>query len=349
MERAGTLQRSSRELGRLVPLMGVLVATYLVMVLLSALDWSGDFWHLSKWELRRPIFLLGTGSEGGLTVNWNNQRLILEQGATNLILGVGMTFVILTAGIDLSVGAMLALCNVLFVVTAQALLSREVPTAGVYAAATLACVLGGLACGWINGVVTVWGRIQSFIVTLGMFMAARGVAYVASGKVPQRLACSGAIRSLLPIGLSIASVTVAYFVLTYTRLGRYTYAVGGNLEASRLSGVPVNRVRVAAFAISGLCSALAGIVYWARLSVGDYLAGEAYELYAIAAVVIGGTSLMGGEGSVLGTLIGALIMAILNNGLNVVGVDAMTQKIIIGGAIVAAALYDSMRHRRKVG
>jgi ribose transport system permease protein len=124
------------------------------------------------------------------------------------------------------------------------------------------------------------------------------------------------------------------------------YAVGGNLEASRLSGVPVDRVRILAFAISGLCAGLAGMVYWSRLSMGTYLAGETYELYAIAAVVIGGTSLMGGEGSVLGTLIGALIMAVLYNGLDTVGVDDMPQRIIIGVVIVAAALYDSMRHRR---
>jgi ribose transport system permease protein len=188
--------------------------------------------------------------------------------------------------------------------------------------------------------------VQSFIVTLCMLLAARGLAYVISGKEPQRLECVGAIRYLLPIGLSIGAVAIAYFLLSRTRFGRYVYAVGGNLEASRLSGVPVNRVRIAVFVIAGLCSALAGIVFWARLSIGTYLAGEALELYAIAAVVIGGTSLMGGQGSVLGTLIGALIMAVLYKGLNTVGVDEMTQRIIIGAVIVAAALFDSMRHRR---
>ena len=275
-----------------------------------------------------------------------NLRLILEQGAINIILGVGMTFVILTAGIDLSVGSVLALCNVLFVVTATKMAGGQTPNAVVFLAATVVCLFGGALCGWVNGAITVWGRVQSFVVTLGMFMAARGLAYVVSGGQPQRLVCSGTIRYLAPIGLAIGSVAVAHFVLSYTRVGRYMYAVGGNLEASRLSGVPVNRVRILAFAICGLCAALAGIVYWVRLSMGTYLAGETYELYAIAAVVIGGTSLMGGTGSVLGTLVGALIMAVLYNGLNSYGVDEMTQRIIIGSVIVAAALYDSMRHHR---
>ena len=313
MRARGRASVLSSELRQLLPLLLALAVIYILMVVLT-----------------------------GRT----NLRLILEQGAINIILSVGMTFVILTAAIDLSVGSVLALCNVLFVVTAKAIAGDQTPTATAFLAATAICLLGGALCGWVNGAITVWGRVQSFIVTLGMFMAARGLAYVVSGGQPQRLVCSGAIRYVTPIGLSIASVAVAYFVLGYTRTGRYMYAVGGNIEASRLSGVPINRVRILAFAICGLCAALAGIVYWVRLSMGTYLAGETYELYAIAAVVIGGTSLMGGKGSVLGTLIGALIMAVLYNGLNSYGVDEMTQRIIIGSVIVAAALYDSMRHRR---
>ncbi len=342
MKSAGT-----SEFRRLLPLLAVMAAIYVILTGLSALDWGGNFWHLSQWRLRAPIFLLVEEADGRYAVNWHNQRLIIEQGAINLILGVGMTFVILVAGIDLSVGSLLALCNVVFVVTARALLGEGVSPTVAYGTAALACLAAGVGGGWINGAITVWGRVQSFIVTLGMFLVARGLAYLISGKVPQRLACSGTIRYLLPITVSLAAVAVAWFVLSRTRFGRYVYATGGNAEASRLSGVPVHRVRIAAFAISGLCAALAGMVYWVRLSEGSYLAGEAYELYAIAAVVIGGTSLLGGEGSVLGTAIGALIMAILNNGLNTVGVDAITQRIIIGAAIVAAALYDSLRHRRR--
>ena len=339
------LGRSS-ELTRLLPLLGVLAAVYVLMVALSALDWSAGFWNFAEWRLRTPIFLLAQTREGGYALNWLNLRQILEQGATNIVLGVGMTFVILVAGIDLSVGSVLALCNVIFVVAAKAALGAAMPDALAWLLATAACLAGGALAGWINGALTVWGRVQSFIVTLGMFLAARGFAYIASGREPQRLLASGAIRYLIPIALAIAVVAVAHFVLRYTRLGRYVYAVGGNLEASRLSGVPVNRVRIAAFTISGLCAALGGIIYWVRLSTGTYLAGEAYELYAIAAAVIGGTSLAGGEGSVLGTLIGALIMAVLAKGLSTVGVDDMNQRIIIGAVIVAAALYDSSRHRR---
>jgi len=340
---------SSNEFRRLLPLLAVLAAVYLLMVGLSALDWSEGFWKFSQWRWRAPIFLLSISEDGRHAVNWIYQRQILEQGAINIILGVGMTFVILTAGIDLSVGSLLALCNVLFVVTARALAGGEGPGVAGFAAATVVCLLGGVFCGWVNGAITVWGRVQSFIVTLGMFLAARGLAYVVSGKEPQRLVCAGAIRTLLPIGLAIGSVVAAYVVLGFTRMGRYMYAVGGNLEASRLSGVPINRVRILAFAISGLCCALAGIVFWARLSTGTYLAGESLELYAIAAVVIGGTSIVGGEGSVVGTLIGALIMAVLYKGLNTVGVDEMTQRIIVGAVIVTAALYDSMRHRSAKG
>jgi len=344
LEHQGTVHQSSSELRRLVPLLAVLAAVYLLMAALSGVDWGDNFWKFSQWRLRSPIFLLETHPDGSHSISWRNQRLILEQGAINIILGVGMTFVILTAGIDLSVGSLLALCNVLFVLTARSV-GGDTPGVGAFAAATLVCLFGGAFCGFVSGAITVWGRVQSFIVTLGMFLAARGLAYVVSGKQPERLVCTGAVRNVLPIAFAIGSVAVAYFMLGWTRFGRYVYAVGGNLEASRLSGVPVNGVRIAVFVISGLCAALAGIVYWARLSMGTYLAGETLELYAIAAVVIGGTSLMGGTGSVLGTLIGALIMAVLYNGLNTVGVDEMTQRIIIGAVIVGAALYDSLRRR----
>lgn len=337
---------SSSEIRRLLPLAGVLVAVYLLMAALSAVDWGNHFWAFSQWRLRLPIFLVAGNPDGGISINWHNQRLILEGGAINIILGVGMTFVILTAGIDLSVGSLLAFCNVLFVVTAKAMLGRRVPGVLAYSTATLVCLVGGTFCGWVNGAITVWGRVQSFIVTLGMLLAARGLAYVISGKDVQWLACSGSVRYLLPTGLALASVAIAYIALAYTPIGRYMYAVGGNLEASRLSGVPVNRVRIVAFAISGLCAALAGIVSWIYVSTGTYLAGESRELYAIAAVVIGGTSLMGGQGSVLGTFLGALIIAVLYNGLQTIAVDEMTQRVIIGVVIVAAALYDSMRHRR---
>lgn len=338
--------RLAIELRRLLPLIAVLIAVYVIMIGLSAIDWGDSFWKFSQWRLRPPIVLVAPAAEGGYEFNRGNQIQILEQGAMNIILSVGMTFVILTAGIDLSVGSLLALCNVLFVATALRVAGGEAPGAVAFTLGTVVCLLGGTLCGWINGAITVWGRVQSFIVTLGMFMAARGVAYVVGGKEPQVLFSGSPIRGLLPIGLAVVAVVVAYFVLGYTRLGRYMYAVGGNLEASRLSGVPVDRVRILAFTISGFCAGLAGIVYWSRVATGDYLAGEAFELYAIAAVVIGGTSLMGGQGSVLGTLIGALIMAVLYNGLDSVGVDSMTQRIIFGAVIVAAALYDSLRRRR---
>jgi len=337
---------SSSELRRLLPLAAVLVAIYLLMTGLSAIDWGNNFWAFRQWRLRVPIFLL-RATDDGVAINWHNQRLILEGGVINIILGVGMTFVILTAGIDLSVGSLLALCNVLFVVTAKAMLGHGLPSVPAFAVATVVCLLGGALCGWVNGAITVWGRVQSFIVTLGMFLAARGLAYIVSGKDVQWLACPSAVRYILPIGLALGSVGIAYLALAGTRMGRYMYAVGGNLEASRLSGVPVNGVRITAFVVSGLCAALAGIVYWIYVTTGTYLAGESRELYAIAAVVIGGTSLMGGQGSVLGTFLGAMTIAVLYNGLQRVEVDEMTQRVIIGAVIVLAALYDSLRRRER--
>lgn len=346
MTRRSTITQTDSELARLLPLLGVLIAVYILMVALSAIDWGDGFWKVSQWKLRQPIFIVAPAQGGGFEFNANNQTAILEQGAINIILSVGMTFVILTAGIDLSVGSLLALCNVLFVITAAGLAGTEgAPGPLAWLLATAVCLGGGAFCGWLNGAITVWGRVQSFIVTLGMFLIARGVAYLACGGQQKVLFAGTTIRRALPIALVIIVVAAAWFILRHTRLGRYMYAVGGNLEASRLSGVPVNRVRILAFTISGLCAALAGIVYWSRVSIGTYLAGEAYELYAIAAVVIGGTSLMGGRGSVIGTLIGALIMAVLSNGLNTVGIDQKAQQIIIGMVIVAAALFDSMRRR----
>jgi ribose transport system permease protein len=340
------------EFGRLLPLIGVLAAIYVLMAGLSAIDFGPRFWAVSEWRLQLPIFLFKRSADGRIALNTLYQVQILEQSAYNIILGVGMTFVILTGGIDLSVGSLLALCNVVFAMTVLKGAgdpAAGAPGLGAFGVGAAACLMTGLFAGWINGAVTVWGRVQSFIVTLGMMMGASGLAFV-FGKdtmyLPTPHGYEGA-RGLIPTGLSLISVAVGFFVLRYTRLGRYMYAVGGNLEASRLSGVPVDRVRITAFTISGLCAALAGIVYWARLQSGTYLAGGGYELYAIAAVVIGGTSLSGGEGSILGTLIGALIMAVLNNGLSTVGIDAENQKIIIGAVIVVAALYDSLRHRRR--
>jgi ribose transport system permease protein len=329
-------------LRRLLPLIGVLAAVYVAMMLLSAVRFGRDG---EPWTWQAPNFIVQEDDNGGWTFNAYNQQKILEQAGINLILGVGMTFVILIAGIDLSVGSILAVSNVLFVITALHLAGGAPPGAGTLILACLAAVAAGLILGGINGVITVYGRVPSFITTLGMFLMAQGLAYQLSAGQTHHLAYPKGMNVAIPLITCLVGVVSAHVVLSQTVLGRHLYATGANIEAARLCGVPVNRVRILAFIISGACAALGGIIYWARLATGSHLAATVgYELYAIAAVVIGGTSLMGGEGSVIGTLIGALIMAVLYNGLNTVGIEETTQKIIIGAVIVAAAVYD--QHRR---
>ena len=329
-------------LRRLLPLIGVLAAVYVAMTLLSAVRFGQDN---ESWTWQAPIFIVQEGADGSWNFNALNQRKILEQAGINLILGVGMTFVILIAGIDLSVGSILAVSNVLFVMTALRLSGDAPAGASTLVIAAVVAVAAGVMLGGINGLISVYGRVPSFITTLGMFLMAQGLAYQISSGRTHHLPYPKGVNVAIPLIVCLVGVVTAHVVLSRTVFGRHLYATGANIEAARLCGVPVNRVRILAFVISGACAALGGIIYWARLATGSHLAATVgYELYAIAAVVIGGTSLMGGEGSVIGTLIGALIMAVLYNGLNTVGIEETTQKIIIGAVIIAAALYD--QHRR---
>lgn len=276
----------------------------------------------------------------------DNLLNIIQQSAVNALLGIGLTFVIISGGIDLSVGSVLALCGL---VVAD-LLVRGVPVALAGAAG-----LGvGAACGAINGLVTVLGRIPPFITTLGMMLVARSAAKVYSGSQPISGlpppfgALAGDVGGVPVAALVVAVVVVgAHLVLTRTKLGRYAQAIGGNEQAAWLSGVPVSRYKVAIYAVAGMLAGLASLLIVARLDAASPLAGEMYELYAIAAAVIGGVSLMGGEGHVAGTLIGALIMGTLRNGLNLLDVPAAWEGVVIGTVLVAAVVVDRTRHRRR--
>lgn len=327
-----------------------LVVVYGAMAGLSAVDLRsiekapgrpGD------WRLDVPRFVVDD-TRGTWSFNWFNQRKILEQAAINLTLGVGMTFVILTGGIDLSVGALLALCNVIFVRTVRAWGVEGAPDASALLCGGLACLTAGALCGAINGSLSVALRIPSFIVTLGTLLVFRGMAYWTSGAQTHVLACPAPLVVGIPIGISLLAVVAAQAFLGTTAIGRQIYAVGGNFTASRYAGVRTNRVRILCFALSGLCAGLAGVIYWSRVSSGSYIAGDGAELHAIAAVVLGGTRLAGGEGSIIGTVIGALIMAVLANGLNTAGIDDLTQKVIVGCVLIAAAYIDSRRTRDSV-
>ena len=278
-----------------------------------------------------------------------NIRNVLRQTSINAILAIGMTFVILTGGIDLSVGSILAFGGMIASILVSSSLGEVYPVV----IAVPIGLLAGLALGAVNGFFTGYLRVPSFVVTLGMLSAARGLTLIASdGRPVSRLAAEylfigqGAILSIpIPILIMFGTYAVAWFVLYRTTFGRYVYAVGGNEEAAKISGVRVRLIKFSVFCISGLLSALGGIILSARTTAGLPQAGETYELDAIAAVVIGGTSLFGGRGTLFGSLIGALIIGVVNNGLDLLGVSAYFQLIFKGAIIVAAVLLDSLRRR----
>ena len=273
-----------------------------------------------------------------LTVS--NLLNVTQQTAINAIIAVGMTFVIITAGIDLSVGSIMAFSGV---VLASAL-NAGLPL-------PLAIIIGfgvGLLCGLVNGLLITYGNLPPFISTLGMMSVARGAALLYTQGRPIsgfnqdfRFLAIGEIFGVpVPVIIMIAVYIIAHFLLTKTKLGRYTYAIGGNEEAALLSGINVKFYKTVVYGLCGLLSGLAAILLTARLNSAQPIAGIMYELDAIAATVIGGTSLMGGEGRIVGTLIGALIMGVLRNGLNLLGVSSFIQQTVIGAVIIIAVLVD---------
>lgn len=268
---------------------------------------------------------------------------ILKQSSVNGILAAGMTLVILTGGIDLSVGSTIALSGVVSV-----LLS----THGVnpYIAMIAGIAVGHLA-GWINGFLTARTKLPSFIVTLGSMTYIRGAAYVISGGLPTILVSdqfkffgSGKVLSVpTPIYIMLGVYLVIFIMLKYTMFGRHIYAIGGNEEAARLTGIKVEKTLIKVYAISGLCAGLAGVVLAGRLISGQPNAGNMAELDAIAAVVLGGTSLAGGIGRIQMTIIGVLILGVIRNGLTLLNVSFFWQTVITGIVIVLAVLLDRLR------
>jgi ribose transport system permease protein len=277
----------------------------------------------------------------------SNLLNIAEQATIIAIIAVGMTFVIITGGIDLSVGSTLAFAGVVM----ASVLHGGLPL-------PLALIVGlgaGLLGGLVNGLLITIGRLPPFIATLGMMSVARGAALVFTEGRPisgfsegfRSLATGEVFRVPAPVIIMIGVYVIAHFVLRRTKLGRYTYAIGGNEEAALLSGINVRLYKTMVYGLAGLLSGLAAILLTARLNSAQPIAGMSYELDAIAATVIGGTSLLGGEGTVVGTLIGALIMAVLRNGLNLLGVSSFIQQIVIGTVIIVAVLIDMALKRRK--
>jgi ribose/xylose/arabinose/galactoside ABC-type transport system permease subunit len=280
-----------------------------------------------------------------LTVS--NLLNVLEQTAINAIVAVGMTYVIISGGIDLSVGSLLALAGVVLATVLHA--GMPMPVAVVAALAIGGCF------GSLSGVAITWGRLPPFIATLGMMSIARGCALLFTEGRPvsgfgaefRSIATARIAGVPAPVLVTAAVYLAGHFVLSETKFGRYVYALGGNEEATRLSGVNVRLYKSAVYAVSGFTSAVAAVLLTARLNSAQPIAGIMYELDAIAAVVIGGTSLVGGEGSLGGTLIGALIMGVLRNGLNLLSVSSFMQQVVIGLVIVGAVLIDTTLKARK--
>ena len=275
----------------------------------------------------------------------DNLLNILRQTSVNAIIAVGMTLVILTAGIDLSVGSVLALCGAV----AATMVGLELPVYVVIPAAlALGAVLGG-----ISGVIIAKGKVQAFIATLVTMTLLRGATLVYTDGRPVSTGFSDAADHFawlgtgylfgipVPIWLMVAVFIAAWYMLNHTRMGRYIYALGGNEAATRLSGINVDRVKIAVYALCGLLAALAGLIVTSRLSSAQPTAGTGYELDAIAAVVLGGTSLAGGKGRIMGTLIGALIIGFLNNALNLLDVSSYYQMIAKAVVILLAVLVDN--------
>jgi len=288
-------------------------------------------------SLKSPAFLTGT-----------NILIVFRQISINAILAIGVTFVILTAGIDLSLGSVVALAGVLSATFAH-------PDTFPVIVPVLVGLTAGVLVGLVNGLVITRCHVAPFIATLGMMTMARGAALVFSkGRPvsnlsdPFNVIGGGDIAGIpVPIVIMVSVFVVSYLVLSRTTLGRYMYAVGGNEEAARASGIRVNRIKLAAYAICGALAGLAGIIQASRISTGQPNAGISYELDAIAAVVIGGTSLSGGIGGVGGTVLGALIIGVINNGLDLLNVSSYYQQIIKGMIIIGAVALDREKVSRR--
>jgi ribose transport system permease protein len=281
--------------------------------------------------------------------NFDNFVGILLSTAVNGVLAVGVTFVIITSGIDLSVGTVLSVSGVMTGVFIS-IWKLPIPIG----------ILGGVAtgaiCGFTSGSLIARIKIPPFIATLGMMMIARGLALVISGMKPiyftdtpifYQIAMGSVFGIPIAVLIFLGGAFVASLILTKTVLGRYTFALGSNEEAARLSGINVKAWKVAIYSLGGLFSGLAGVLMASRLNSAQPALGQGYELEAIAAVVIGGTSLSGGEGSILGTVIGAFIMSVLTNGLRILSIPQEWQMVIIGVIVILAVYLDIIRRGKQ--
>jgi len=283
-----------------------------------------------------------------------NVLTLALQTSTITIMGIGVTFTIITGGIDLSIGSIVALSGTLAVMAANA-------GAPIWLSMVLG-LLSGVLCGLLNGVIITGLKLPPFIATLGMMMVARGVVLTITNAMskpaPEAFGHLGNDTLFrfsrqfpgiaYPVFIMIITAIVFGFFLRKTRMGRYTYAIGSNEEASRLSGIKVTRVKLVAYMICGFCAALTGIILASRMVTSQPNGGISYELNAIAASVIGGTSLMGGIGTVGGAVIGSFIIGVLGVGLTMQGASYFVQQIVIGLVVIASVAVDQIRYKKKL-
>ncbi len=279
-----------------------------------------------------------------------NLSSVARQIAVINIIALGMTLIIISGGIDLSVGSVMAFAGI----CGTMLLQKGAPLP----VAILGAVLGGAAWGLVNSLLITFVKISPFIATLGTMGAARGLTLVITNGMPVvnlpesfgRLG-DGNIFRVVPVPLVVLVVLALLtgLILKYTVLGRYAYAIGSNIEAARYAGIPVRGYLMAIYVFGGALAGLAGMIESSRLITGQPTAGQGYELSVIAAVVIGGGSLSGGEGTVTGTIAGAVLTGLISNGSNLLGVSPFWQQVLIGGVIVAAVAVDGLRKRRRLG
>jgi ribose transport system permease protein len=291
-----------------------------------------------------------SGFRGSSFLKTDNLLNVANQIAVIAIIAIGMTMVVITGGIDLSVGSLIALSAVVATLLIRRMGAEQAGVGSMVAASAAAVGLCG-GVGLLSGALVAFCRIPSFIATLGMMLVASGLAFIfAQGQsiyqVPDSFVWLGRGADLrLPnaVVLMLLLYGLAHAFMTRTRFGRYLYAVGSNARAAQLSGVPVARVQLLVYTVSALLAGLGGVVMASQLKSGAPTYGQMYELVVIAAVVVGGTSLGGGEGKVFGTLIGAFLIAVIQNGMNLTGVESYTQKVVLGGVILGAVLLDRWR------
>ncbi|MGC4102897.1 ABC transporter permease [Ferruginibacter sp.] len=287
----------------------------------------------------------------------DNGLNVLRQVAVNICIATGMTLVVLTAGIDLSVGSVLALCGA---VTAGlyknglSFVSLDLHATFTVLGAIIGGLLLGAVLGWFNGFTVTKFNVPPFVATLAMLTIARGFTMLYTkghpisnlGKDFAFIGSGSLLGIPVPVWMAVVVTLIAVFITQKTKLGRYIYAIGGNEQAAKLSGINIKKVKLTVYAIAGALAALGGLIVTARLDSAQPNAGVSYELDAIAAVVIGGTSLSGGKGSVWGTVIGAIIIGVLNNGLVLLNVSPFWQQVVKGAVILLAVIIDKIGEKR---